>query len=185
MVRAIVVGMGLACAWPAGGQTRKPGQQGPVKAVQPTVPKEWLPDLVVTSAEASAMCTPQGTVTATVIATVKNQSPKGTADLSKVPFQIVLEVSKWWSTTSGTGADLEQPPGSTVKPQAGGPQSLKPGESWTGKLSIAGIPRFKKGPTKPGQYGFNVKADPSNAVAEGDEANNEKVTFAFDPCFKF
>jgi hypothetical protein len=153
-----------------------------VKAVQPSVPPEWLPDLKIFSASATATCMPNGTVTATVVAKVKNYGLKGIADLSKSPLHTVVEISKWWAT-SGDG-NLAKPPGPMVKPQAGGPAMLKPNESWAGTLTMAGLPPFKKNPTNAGQYGFVVRADPSNAVAESDEANNETLAFVLDPCAK-
>lgn len=182
LAAAFILGVGVAGAWPAAAQTRKPAPNSPVKAVQPTVPPEWLPDLVISSAEATAVCTAQGTVTATVVAKVKNQGQKGTADLSKTPFHVVVDVSEWWSTSGPI--NLEGPPGQTVKPQAGGPAVLKPGESWAGTLVIAGMPKFKKNPTSKPQYGFVVRADPLKAVAEADEGNNEKMAYVFDPCAK-
>jgi CARDB protein len=183
-VAAILIGLGLVPVSAASAQDRKPkpGQQGPVKATQPLVPAEWVPDLVITSAKATTVCTAKGTVTATIVATVKNQSPKGTVDVSKVPMQIIVEVAKW-SSTGVTSAVLETGP-PTIKPQAGGPATLKPGETWTATLDIAGMPKFTKSGNKPGQYGFLVKADPLNAVAESDEKNNDLNVFAFDPCFK-
>jgi hypothetical protein len=182
LAAAIAVGVGVSCAAVSAAQTRKPVTNAPVKAVQPTVPPEWLPDLVVVSADATAVCTAKGTVTATVVAKVRNQGSKGTADLSKTPFHIVVEVSEWWSTSGPI--NLEQPPGQTIKPQVGGPTTLKPGESWTGTLVIAGMPKFKKNPTNAPQYGFVVRADPLKAVAEADESNNEKLAYAPDPCAK-
>jgi hypothetical protein len=180
LAAVITIGVGVAGAWPAA-QTRKPATNAPVKAVQPTVPPEWLPDLVIFSAEATAVCTAQGTVTTTVVAKVKNQGQKGTADLSKTPFHIIVEVSNWASTSGPI--NLEQAPGPTVKPQGGGPAVLKPGESWGGTLVIAGMPKFKKNATHT-QYGFVVRADPLKAVAEADEGNNEKMAYVLDPCAK-
>lgn len=182
MLLALTVGIGLTGVQPAASQARKPAPQGPVKAVQPSVPTDWLPDLVIVSAEATATCAPNGTVNATVVATVKNEGTKGTADLSKLPFHTVLEVSSWWPTSGND--NLEKLPAPMVKPQAGGPPTLKPGQSWQGKLSIAGMPKFKKKPTNAPQYGFVVRADPSKAVAEANEANNEKFAFVLDPCAK-
>ena len=70
-----------------------------------------------------------------------------------------------------------------VTPQLGGPKALKPGESWTGTLTITGIPRLKKGGHK-GDYSFGVTADPLNGVAESNEKNNENLAYASDPCVK-
>jgi CARDB len=180
-VSAILMGLCLLGASPVLAQSTV--QQVPQRQVEPIIPPEWKPDLVVTSAKVTTVCTAQGTATAKIVATIKNQSPKGTADLSKAVWQIIVEVTSWWST-GVTGVGLENPGKQTVKPQIGGPKTLKPGQSWTGTLTIVGIPKFEKGGTKPGQYGFEVRADPQKAVAESNEANNELLTYAFDPCFK-
>jgi hypothetical protein len=183
-VLTIVLELCLVCVSFAHAQDRRPGQQGPVKAIQPGIPPDFMADLVITSAKATATCTPKGTVNVTIVATVKNESPKGAADLSKATWQIALAVVRFGSTQSGDGSDMEKPPNSVVKPQVGGPKMLQPGESWTGSLDMVGIGKFKQGPSKAGQYGFAVLADPQNAVAESDEKNNEMMAYAFDPCFK-
>ena len=177
---SILIGLCLFGGSPVLAQTTD--RTGSQTQVEPAIPPEWKPDLVVASAKATAVCTAQGTVTAKIVAVVKNQSPKGTAYLSNIPMQIVVEVTKWWST-SGPGF-LEKSSKPTIKPQLGGPKTLKPGQSWTATLSIAGIPKFKKGGTKPRQYGFVVRVDPVKGVPEANEANNELLTYAFDPCFK-
>jgi len=84
-------------------------------------------------------------------------------------------VTKWWDAKVNK-AGLEYPGKPTIKPQAGGPTVLKPGQSFTTKLTVAGLPKFKKG-NLTGQYGFKVTADPLKAVAESIENNNELTTF--------
>ena len=121
-----------------------------------------------------------GTVTATIDATVKNGEFNGIADLSKIPFGIVMGAT-WWST-SGPGNLDPAPPSKPVNPQLGGPKTLKSGESWSGTMTITGIPRFKA-LKKAGEYGFSIEADPTKAVTETDEKNNAKLTYAADPCF--
>jgi hypothetical protein len=179
-IHATLLGLGFLCAAPAGAQLGKPPGGG-FQGTQPVVPKEFIPDLVISSVKATATCTDHGTVTAKIVATVKNQSPKGTADLSKVPWNIVVEVTSWTSTTGSGNLEKEA---KTVKPQAGGPKTLKPGESWNATLEIAGIPKFKTSIKKQGQYSFLVRADPMSVVGESDEKNNDKPAYVMDPCFK-
>lgn len=93
---SIPVGLCLFGGSPVLAQTTD--RTGSQTQVEPSIPPEWKPDLVVASAKATAVCTPQGTVTAKIVAVVKNQSPKGTAYPSNIPMQIVVEVTKWWST---------------------------------------------------------------------------------------
>lgn len=170
----VILGLSLLCMPPVTAQLRKqgPGQEGPLKApTQPIGPPELLPDLVVASAVVTMKCQADGTRSATIVATVKNQSAKGTADLSKVPWQIIVEADWGW------GSGGLKPP--TVKPQAGGPKTLKSGESWKATLTIAGI----KPPTQqtPGSgpavesYNIQVIADPLKGVVESNENNNDKV----------
>ncbi len=153
-----------------------PGQRGPVG---PMRAKPALPDLTIPSAKVSAKCA-NGTVTATIDATVKNGELNGTADLSKIPFGIVMGVT-WFSTSGGGNLD-PAPPLKPVNPQLGGPKTLKPGESWSGTMTVTGMPRFKA-LQKAGTYGFSIEADPTKAVTEADEKNNTKLVYATDPCF--
>lgn len=184
--RIIVPALLVLIAVSAAAQARKPspGQEGGLQPTQPVVPAEFLPDLVVASAKATATCTAKGSVTAKIEATVKNQSPKGPADLTKVPWQIVVEVTKWWSTSGEGPLDPTKGSVKTVKPQQGGPKVLKPGESWTTVLEIANMPPFKTGLQNPGTYGFTVRADPLKGIGESNEANNDLIVYAKDPCFK-
>lgn len=157
-----------------------PPQKPPVPLAPPP---EFLPDLVVSAASVTMQCLPGG-LTATIVATVKNQSPKGTADLSKIPWQIILEAD--WGFTGGEGF-LEKSSVMTVKPQVGGPKTLKPGDSWTGTLTITGIPKVnvaeaKKAGKTASEYVFKVTADPGNGVAETDEKNNVKLIYHKNPC---
>lgn len=182
VVCTILLGLGLACEAPAYGQSAQPPQGGNVTTTPNIIiPPDLLPDLVVSSASVKATCVNKKTVTAEIVATVKNQSPKGTADLTKVAWQIILG-AEWWSTSGPI--NLEPAASQTVKPLVGGPKMLAPGATWTGKLAIAGIPRFKKSIAKQGEYGFQVVADPGKNVGESNEKNNEKLIYAADPCFK-
>lgn len=187
---AVLFGFALAVVPPVAAESRKPspGQEGPLVDTKKPIPisPEWLPDLVVSSATATAKCLPDS-VTAKIVATVKNQSPKGTAYLSKITWHIILEAD-WWFT-GGNGFLEKNPSVKPVKPQLGGPKTLKPGESWTGTLTISGIPKVnipkaKKGGYLTSQYGFKVTADPTNGVAEADEKNNVKLTYSPNPCLK-
>jgi len=160
-----------------------PGQEGPVMPTQPVIPTDWLPDLVITSVKVAATCEANGTVKATINVIVKNQGSKRTADLSKIPWQIIL-AADWWPT--GGPATVEQPAVKPVLPQAGGPMSLQPGQWVARTLTITGIPKHKPGAAggDTHQFGFKVTADPTKGVAEADEKNNEKSAFAPDPCTK-
>jgi len=157
------------------------GQRGSSK---PTPPQFVLPDLTITSATAKAQCV-NGTVTATIVATVKNGDVNGIAGLSKVPWAIVMGAT--WGATHGEGK-LEPTSVKIVKPQLGGPKTLKPGESWKGTMTFTGIPRYKPGTAYAPAYGtpgysFTVTADPLNAVTEVDEKNNTRVANTSDPCY--
>lgn len=178
-VSAILMGLCLLGGSPVLAQSTT-GQQGPQRQVEPIFPAAPKPDLVVTSASTTAVCTAQGTVTVNIVATVKNQSPKGIADLSKIPWQIIVEVTSWWDAKVNK-AGLENPGKQAIKPQAGGPTVLKPGQSFAVKLTVAGLSKFKKG-NLTGQYGLKVTADPLKGVPESNEGNNQITTFAWDPC---
>lgn len=185
LVSTTLVGIGLLCASP--GLAQSTSQQVPQRQIESVIPPEYKPDLVIISAKATTVCTAQGTVTAKIIAVVKNQSAKGTADLSKVPMHIILKLWTWYPANGANQLEKKPPP--TILPAVGGPAILKPGQSWTGKLDILGITKYKKNPgnTAPGAapiYGFVVRADPQNAVPESNENNNSSNFFAPDPCFK-
>ena len=98
--RAVLLGLTLLCAVPAAGQAQRPapGQGGPLAKPGAQLAPEYLPDLVVTSVKVTMKCAANGRLTADLLATVKNQSPKGTADLSKVTWNILLEAT--WGTSA-------------------------------------------------------------------------------------
>lgn len=139
-----------------------------------------LPDLTVLMAAASVKCVGGKSVTATITATVQNKGTIGAADFSRITWQIGLAAT--WGPVPGP-VQLVSPP-HTVNPQLGIPQPIKPGEARTFSLVIAGIPAFQPGAQKPWQYAFAVIADPKKGIVESNETNNEKVTWAMDPCPK-
>jgi len=177
---AVLIALLFATSSPsAAEQATPPGQRGPAKPA-PGGPKiQMLPDLTITSAKVTVTCGNK-TVTANIVATVKNGGASALADLSKIPFAIVMDAS--WGSTFGPGV-LEESSTKPVNPQLGGPKTMKPGESWTGKMTITGMPRFKPGTAKAAEYSFFVNADPLKGVAEADETNNTKLAYANDPCF--
>lgn len=143
-------------------------------------PPAALPDMVITDMKTTTVCNANGTTTANVKVTVANLSPRATADLSKVTWQIIVDAS-WWAVTPELL--VTSPPPALVSPKAGGPTAFKPGQSWTATLTIAGIPAMKKNGKQPGMHGIAVRVDPSNGVAESDEMNNHRSDTFFDPCF--
>lgn len=181
LVSAILMGLSLLCGSPVLAQSTV--QQVPQRQIESVLPPEWKPDLAITSVKITTVCTAQGTVTANIAATIKNQSAKGTADLSKVPWHIIAE-AMWWPAHSVTY--LEKQSQTTIKPQVGGPTILKPGQTWNAKLTILGIPKYKTnlGNAAPINYYFEVKIDPLNGVAESNEGNNKQMKTAPDACFK-
>jgi hypothetical protein len=142
-----------------------------------------LPDLVVTAVKGSAVCTPQGTITANIEAVVKNQG-LATADLKSIAWQIILS-AQWWPQ-AGKQYLEKNPPPQTVQPFVGGPMTLAPNATWKGTLTIVGITKYisKKGATVPGNYVLQARADPNKGVPESDEKNNDTRTTVADPCFK-
>lgn len=177
--RLLSLALCLACAQPAFAQSSTTPPAGPI------IPVDAFPDLVISAMKGSAVCTPQGTITATIEATVKNQG-KTTADLSKITWQIILS-GDWWAASDNNKKYLETyPPPQTVKPYVGNPMKLAYNESWTGKMTIAGITKFKsiKGVTEPGPYVLQATADPYKQIAESNEKNNDKRVTVKDPCFK-
>lgn len=176
---AILLALGFASAQPAFAQSSTTPPGGPL------TPPDAFADLVVTSVKAKMTCTPQGTITAGIEATVKNQG-KTTADLSNVAWQIVLSAD-WWAVSDDNKKYLEKyPPAQTVKPYVGGPLKLAYNQSWTGKMTIVGITKYKsiKGITQPGLYVLQASADPNKAIAESNEKNNDTRISVKDPCFK-
>lgn len=160
---------------PAGAQnapvTTPPG--GPITPVV-------LPDLAVIKIAAKVACVGGKTVTATIAATIKNQGTVGSADFSKVPLQVGIAAG--WGATSGNL--LLESLAQTANPQLAVAPPVKPGESRSFTFVIAGIPKYKAGTTKPKQYVFVVTADPKKGIYESNENNNEKLTYAWDPCNK-
>ena len=178
---AILMGLSLLCASSVSAETTD--RTGPQTQIQPILPPEWLPDLVVASATATTVCTAQGTVKARITVVVKNQSAKGTADMSLIPMQTIVDIRTWYPASGNEW--LVKWPVVTIKPSAGGPKVLKPGQTAKATLEIAGIPKYKtkKGNTVPGVYIFAVRVDPVNGVKEANEKNNEILIKASDPCF--
>ena len=161
----------MVAATAAESRKPSPGQEGPVILNKLAM----MPDLVVASASVTPVCNGK-TWTAKIVATVKNNGQVA-ADLSKITWQIILAAD--WFFTPGEGF-LENPSPKTVKPSVGGPKELKPGESWTGTLTITGIPKAnvakaKKAGHPTAQFGFKLVADPTNSIAEANEKNNEKL----------
>ena len=175
---ALLLALTFAWAQPAFAQsTTPPGG--------PLTPPDALPDLVISSIKGSAVCTPQGTITATIEATVKNQG-KATANLSNIAWQIILS-GTWVAISDDNSKYLEKyPPPQTVTPYAGGPMTLAYNETWPGKMTIAGITKFKplKGATQPATYVLWAHADPNKLIGESNEKNNDKSVSVKDPCFK-
>lgn len=176
---ALLLALAFATAQPVFAQSSTTPPGGPL------TPPDAFPDLVVSSMKASAVCTPQGTITANIEATVKNQG-KTAADLSKVAWQIIL-AADWWAVSDNNAKYLEKyPPPQTVKPYVGGPMKLAYNQTWTGKMTIVGITRYKtiKGITQPGSYVIQATADPNKAIVESNEKNNDTRVSMKDPCFK-
>jgi hypothetical protein len=175
---ALTLALGLAWTQPAFAQSSTMPPGGPL------IPAA-LSDLVISAIKGSAVCTPQGTITATIQATVKNQG-QSAADLTKIAWQIIM-AGDWWAVSDDNKKYLvTYPPAQTVKPYAGGPMKLAPNQTWSGKLTIAGITRFKtiKGITQPGTYVLQATADPNKRIPETNEKNNDARVSVKDPCFK-
>ena len=171
LVRGAILATWLCWAGPVAAQSSTP-PSGPL-----TPPAATLPDLVVTKVSVIAGCQ-NNTVTATISTQVKNQGPVA-ADLTNVPWQIIVEVT--WGTNGL--AQLESRNTQTIKPQQGLPKkTLAPGAVFDTTMVIKGIPRFKAGGFKNPQYSYTVRADPLKGVAEGNENNNEKMAYSNSIC---
>ena len=172
---AMLLALGFASAQPAFAQSSTTPPGGPIIG---------LPELVVTSVTASATCTSKGTVTVNIEATVKNQGA-AIANLKTIAWQIILS-AQWWAAQSGNQFLEKNPPPQTVEPFVGKPETLAPGESWKGHMTIVGITKYitKKGNTVPGTYVIQARADPYKGVPESNEKNNDTRTTVADPCFK-
>jgi hypothetical protein len=177
LLSAGTVGMLVLCGTRTGAQIR-PAPPGPVLPIPVTVPKYALPDLVVSWLNVEVSCTPKGTVTATIQATVKNQGTIGVANFSAHPFAVSLQGS--WFLGGGQIPYMDEP----AWPQAGGPKTLKPGESWTTTFSFQAIPKHLKA-TAGNYFGFRADADPAKLVSESDETNNGVYKYVFDPCYNW
>jgi hypothetical protein len=153
------------------GSTTPPG--GPITLAA-------LPDLTVTKATVQISCVGGKSVTAVVTATVRNLGVAGAADFSKIPQQV--GVAARWDATSGNNnlESLLQ----TANPQLSIAPPIKPGETRSFSLVIAGIPKHKATATAAPEYSFAVIADPKKAIGESNEGNNELIVFAMDPCPK-
>jgi|RhiMetdeSRZDD1v2_1073273.scaffolds.fasta_scaffold233760_4 hypothetical protein len=176
---ATLLALGVASAQPALAQSSTLPPGGPI------TPPAAFPDLVVTSVKGSMVCTPQGTITATIEATLKNQG-QVPADLSTIPFLIVLS-GDWWAVSDNNAKYLEKyPPPKTDKAYANGPTKLAANQSITRTMTIAGITKYKsiKGFTQPGLYVLQASADPNKMVVESNEKNNDTRVSVKDPCFK-
>ena len=154
-------------------------QNAPITNVPNVVLPGALPDMAITNMQTTTTCTPKGTTTANIKVTLTNIG-KSKADLSKIPWSIIVS-AEWWPVTYELLA--KTPPPTLVWPQAGGPAAFTPGQSWTTTLTIVGIPAMKKNVKIPGQHGVIVNVDPGNKLSESDEMNNHRQELFFDPCF--
>ena len=141
------------------------------------LPPDALPDMAITFMQTTPICMPNGTTTANIKVTVTNIG-KAKADLSKIPWSIIVSAD-WWAVTYEL---LAKAPPPLVWPQAGGPASFAPGQSWTTTLTIAGIPAMKKNVKIPGAHGVAVHLDPGNKLAESNEMNNHRHDLFYDVC---
>jgi hypothetical protein len=153
------------------GSTAPPG--GPITLAA-------LPDLTVTTSEVKVACVGGKSVTAVVTATVRNLGVAGAADFSKIPQQVGV-AARWDATFGNNNLDsLLQ----TANPQLSIAPPIKPGETRSFNLVIAGIPKYKTSATTARQFSFAVTADPKKGIGESNEGNNELIIFAMDPCPK-
>jgi hypothetical protein len=158
-------------------QAAPPGRN--VSQVTPVARLAALPDLAVTLTKVSVTCVQGSYLKAVIFATFRNASSTGTADLSKVPWQVIIKAD--WNATKGPG-HLIEPDKKTIMPTANGPVLWKPGQNVIKTLTIHGIPKYQASAPKEWQYGFAVHVDPQNAIAEADEGNNAGIAYALDPC---
>ncbi len=150
----------------------------PAEAARPGHLVEQLPDLAVTLAKVSVTCVRGSYVKAVISATLENLSTRS-ADLSKVPWQIIVKAD--WSPSMGSGQLMDRDK-ETIMPTANGPILWRPGQHLARTLTIHGIPKYKETAPQPRQYGFAVRVDPKNLIAESDESNNAGMATALDPC---
>ena len=167
----------LSAASIVGAETAQPAPARAVSQLAPAARVGHLPDLAVTAAKVSVTCVGGNYVKAVISATFRNLSARS-ADLSRVPWQIVVKAE--WSPSMGSGY-LMDPGKETVMPTANGPVLWRPGQKLARTLTIHGIPRYQETAPLPRQYGFAVRVDPKNLIAESDESNNTEVATALDP----
>lgn len=184
-IGAIVLGLSLVCAAVSAQVQRPSEKQAPVRPPNKQVPvrpsrffygppPNILPDLVITFGTAAVKCEANGSRKAELVATVINQSLTATADLSSIPWQIIVAADWWpidgWGSLSSSGT--------WVKPLMGGPMTLKPGEQFTTSLTITGLPHINPVDDIE-KYGFELTADPLKGVIESNEDNNQMLIYVY------
>jgi hypothetical protein len=179
---ALAAAVLLGAASIVGAETAQPV---PARAVTQRAPRPpeaarigQLPDLAVTAAKVSLTCVRGNSVKAVISATFENLSTRS-ADLSNVPWQVIVKAE--WSPRMGS-RHLVDPDKETIMPTASAPVLWRPGQNLARTLTIHGIPKYKKTAPQPRQYGFAVRVDPKNLIAESDESNNAGIATALDPC---
>ena len=141
-------------------------------------PPKALPDLAIVpgSIKDTATCIGGKKVNIDIELTIKNLSKRGTADLTKIPFQTIVSAENIIAYEN-----LESKTGYLVKTSAGGPAKMAPGESFVAKLSFVGVAKFKKG-EKYKIYRIDLLVDPLNGIPESTRANNLSGAYVGDPC---
>src|SRR5262245_6096347 len=86
---AAAMALALACAQPAFGQSSTTPPGGPLTPA-------LMPDLVIVMAAVSVKCIDGKKVNAAITATMQNKGAVGTADFSKITWQIGVG-AKWWA----------------------------------------------------------------------------------------
>jgi CARDB len=190
-VGAIVLGLSFVCTAMAAEDQQPSEKRAPEQASQKVAPvrpsRFWrgappdlLPDLIITTATVTMKCKPGGFKEATMVATVKNAGSTATADLSAIPWQLIIAAD--WYPNWSAGNPPTSPP-TWVKPLAGGPMSLKPGEEWTATMVMPGLPKLNTQSDNLEIYDFTLDADPLEQVAESNETNNNFwARVALDNC---
>jgi hypothetical protein len=141
-------------------------------------PPAALPDLAISKFQATPVCMPNGSTTVTIKVTLTNVG-KAKADLSHIPYQMIVSAD-WWPVTYDILA--QKPPQDVIAAQASGPKSLAPGESWPATLTVSGIPAMKKKVNPPGAHGVMTTIDQGNKLSESDEFNNNREYVFYDVC---
>lgn len=172
-----------ATASPARPETAQPAPHRTVLQIAPSARvlslSETLRDLAVTLAKVSVTCIGGNYLKAVIVATFRNLSNAKSADLTRVPWQSIIKAD--WNPSLGYGS-LMDPGRKTIKPMASGPVLWRPGQTMMRTLTIHGIPKHHATATAPCRYGFAVRIDPKNPIAESDESNNARIAYAHDPC---